>query len=142
MSEQEQKEPKIDQASVQFQVDPYFMVEGFQKLDDKYIDNRPPRIRFGRKYHQMPTDRKIAYLEKLAHTMNHAAGLACQDRNELGRLCELKENQLIALQNNTTQNTHTMQQQLIEMNEERAKTNETIAQLKARIRELENGNIG
>ena len=68
---------------------------GFEKLDPKLLPKQPPKINWGMLYKQKSDAEKIRYLEKLASAMNHAASLIQDERNELGRLCELTEAQLM-----------------------------------------------
>jgi hypothetical protein len=110
---------------------------GFERLDEKYITKRPPKINWGMIYKDMPDAEKISYLEKLASSMNHAAALVQDERNELGRLCELKEGQIATMEEAVRQNNVMLQQEVTRMNTQRQDYNEIIKGLNQRIKELE-----
>ena len=112
------------------------IVEGFAKLDDKFIEKRPPKIAWGEKYKQWSDAEKIEYLEKLAASMNHAAFLVQGERNELGKLCELKEKQLISMNAAVRQNNAMLQHEVTLMNEQRQGYNAEVSRLNRLIREL------
>ena len=109
---------------------------GFRKLDSKLIGLRPPIINWGMVYKGMPVDRKIAYLEKLSSSMNHAASLVQGERDELNRLCVLKEEQIQKLTVAMRQNSDMLQSEITKMNEQRQQFNEAIAVLNKTIKAL------
>ena len=109
---------------------------GFERLDPKLVERHPPKIKWGMLYQNSSDKEKIAYLEKLASSMNHAAHLIQEERNELGRLCELKEQQLIKLGEAVRANTAMLQQEVTRMNEQRQGYNAEVARLNAEIREM------
>lgn len=121
-----------------------FVAQGFRKLDDNLIERRPPKIKWGERYRRSSDKDKIQYLEKLAATMNQAAFLIQGERNELGRLCELKEEQIIKLKNAMDANNNMLQTEIMKINQERqsfseaaiAKNNE-IRELKKQLEELQ-----
>jgi uncharacterized coiled-coil DUF342 family protein len=110
---------------------------GFERLDPTLIERRPPKIQWGMIYKtRWSKDEKIAYLEKLAATMNQAAAKIQAERDELGRLCELKEQQLLKLAEAVRQNNAMLQQEITEMNAQRQDYNEDIARLNTELRAL------
>lgn len=112
---------------------------GFHRLDPELIVERPPKIQWGVLYRNSDADARLAYLEKLAAAMNHAAYLIQGERNQLGELCEKKEEQLVAMKVALDQNNTVLQQQITSMNEERQKYNAAIAKLNAKLRAFKNG---
>ena len=106
------------------------IAKGFHKLDDKLIVAKPPKILWGRIYEASSNEEKIEYLEKLASTMNHAASLIQDERNQLNKLCELKEQQIEKLKEAMDQNNGMLQSEVAKINEERQKFNESKAGLK------------
>ena len=115
------------------------MVEGFHKLDDSLLETRAPKISWLSGYKNLEAERKVRYLEKLAATMNHAAKLAQDQRNELTRLMVLKEKQLEVLAKQMEANNHMLQSEVTRMNEQRQEYHANVSDLNARIRELERG---
>jgi len=79
---------------------------------------------------------KIEYLEKLSNSMNHAAALIQKERDELGRLCSLKEGQIQKLTHAMTQNNAMLQQEVTLMNEERQGFNQHVAALNVLVKNL------
>lgn len=112
------------------------VVEGFERLDPKYVFKQAPKIKWGEQYLKWPSKRRIEYLEKLASSMNHAASILQDERNELNRLIILKEQQLTKLSESLRQNNDMIQQQIGAMNEERQSFNAAAANMKAEIRQL------
>lgn len=106
------------------------VAQGFQKLDDNLISRRPPKIAWGKIYQASSQDEKIEYLEKLANTMNHAASLIQDERNQLNKLCELKEQQIEKLKEAMDANSDMLQKEVAKINEERQKFNQSKAGLK------------
>jgi len=104
--------------------------KGFHKLDSKLISATPPKIKWGKIYQALDDKDKIAYLEKMASTMNHAAFLIQEERNELGELCQLKEEQLEKMSEAMVQNDTMLHGKITKMNEERRKFNESKSGLK------------
>ena len=114
---------------------------GFIKLDDQVVHRlHPPKIKWGKLYGEKTDEQKITYLEKLAASMNHAAGLIQSERNELGRICEKKEEQLIKMSEAMKQNNVMLQQEVTRMNSKQQDFNTVVARLNQKIRELERGN--
>ena len=116
--------------------------EGFHRLDEDLIERRPPKIQWGMIYKGYSDEQKVAYLEKLAAAMNHAAYLIQNERNQLGELCERKEAQLESMKKALEENNSMIQGQITEMNAERQHYNKSISDLKSRVRELERGDHG
>ena len=106
------------------------IAQGFHKLDDKLIVARPPKISWGMIYQGSSNEEKIEYLEKLASTMNHAASLIQDERNQLNKLCELKEQQIEKLKEAMDANNLMLQSEVTKINEERQKFNQSKAGLK------------
>ena len=118
------------------------LAQGFHKLDDKLLVVKAPKITWGRIYQSSSNEEKIDYLEKLASTMNHAASLIQDERNQLNKLCELKEQQIEKLKAAMDQNNGMLQSEVAKINEERQKFNESKAglkgqALKARLKSLQ-----
>ena len=103
----------------------------------KLISERPPKINWGKGYLNKPDSEKIKYLENFASSMNHAAYLIQGERDQLGKLCELKEKQLIGMNKSLTANNTMLQQEITKINEQRQGFNAEVARLNSRIRELE-----
>ena len=108
--------------------------KGFRKLDPKLIDHNPPNIKWGdifegvKREKNKSTDEKdyfwddkdrIEYLKKLARTMNHAASLIQDERNDLLKLLGLKEKQLEKMDKTLEANTEMVHSELEKINEER-----------------------
>jgi len=113
-----------------------FVGAGFKVLDDKLIEKRAPKIAWGKTYKSWPNDKKIDHLEKLAATMNHAAYLIQGERDELNRLCELKEGQINQMKHAIDQNNAMLQTEVTKMNEARQGYHEHIMSLTKEIKEL------
>jgi ABC-type transporter Mla subunit MlaD len=109
---------------------------GFRKLDDNLVERRAPTINWGKIYQEFTDSEKVDYLEKLAATMNHAAHLIQEERNQLNALMEKKEQQLEAMKKAIAQNNELLQKQITEMNEDRQSFNKRVAELNKEIREL------
>jgi chromosome segregation ATPase len=120
---------------------PDIISDGWSVIDEKYISRRPPKIAWGAGYKAMTDPEKIAYLEKLAYTMNHAASLVQDERNELNRLCEQKEKQLLQMSRNLQANNEMIQSEITKLNEQRQEYNSNIMALNRQLRELKNGNL-
>lgn len=118
-----------------------FIGDGFAKIGSKYITKNPPRIAWGQRYQDSSDAEKIRYLEKFARSMNHAADLVQCERNELNDLCEKKEAQLIQMNNMLGKNNEMLQAEVTRMNAQRQHFTEEMQKLKAKIRELESGDI-
>ena len=101
------------------------IAKGFHKLDDELLVAKAPKIAWGRIYQASSNEEKIEYLEKLAATMNHAASLIQDERNQLTKLCELKEQQIEKLKAAMDQNNVMLQSEVAKINEERQKFNES-----------------
>jgi len=106
------------------------IAKGFHKLDDKLLVVKPPKILWGGIYQASSNEEKIEYLEKLAATMNHAASLIQDERNQLNKLCELKEQQIEKLKEAMDANNNMLQSEVAKINEERQKFNASKAGLK------------
>ena len=110
---------------------------GFHRLDENLIEQRPPKIQWGRIYQGMTDDEKLQYCEKLACVMNHAAKLIQDERNTLGHMVEQKEHMLIEMKKALDENNSMIQEQMTKFNEDKQRYNKAIAELKAKVRELE-----
>jgi flagellar capping protein FliD len=113
-----------------------FIGAGFKRLDPSIVAANPPRINWGDIYKRWPDDQKVRHLEKLASTMNHAAALIQDERNQLNELLEAKEKQIASMKEAIDQNNEMVHGQVLQMNEERQKVNEAFAALKAENRAL------
>ncbi len=111
--------------------------EGWHKLDPDLLLDKAPKIAWGDRYKMWPDVKKIKYLEELASSMNHAAFLVQNERDELNVLCARKEKMLNTLSQNLEGNNGMIQQQITLLNEERQTWNKAAAEMKAKIRELE-----
>jgi len=107
---------------------------GFIRLDDKYISPRAPKIQWGELYQQKTDAQKIEYLEKLASSQNEAAAKIMAERDELNRLCMLKEAQLTTMTAQVRANNEMLQQQVTAMNQERQDYNEQLMQLSSELK--------
>lgn len=134
MNSPSRRKPRL--SDVKFDQDD-FVGAGFKRLEEGLVENQPPMIKWGMLYGKMSHREKIRYLERLASAMNNAAYKIQKERDELGRLAELKERQLEVGKKALEQNNDMVQQQLTKMNEERQHYNTEIARLRARVRELE-----
>ncbi len=114
---------------------------GFHKLDDNIIEKRPPKIKWGVIYRNMDDNEKIRYLENLASVMNHAAFIIQNERNQLGELCEKKEEQIKALNKRANDASLMLQHEITRMNEKTQGYHSDIAKLNQKIRDLESGNL-
>lgn len=115
-----------------------FISDGFKKLDPGVLVPKPPKIRWGEKYKSWDDVVKIQYLEKFAHSMNHAAYLMQLERDKFGKLCEVKEKQLIMLSRSSVVKDETLLQQITKMNEQKEVYNKEMSSLKKQVRDLEN----
>ncbi len=116
-----------------------FVGEGFERLDSEIVVKNAPKIAWGDKYKEKTDADKILYLQKLASTMNHAAFLIQNERNDLLKSLDQKERQLISIAANLEANNGMIQQQVTKMNAEKQEYFKTIAALNKTIREYENG---
>ena len=118
-----------------------FIGKGFHKLDSKIISKRPPKIRWSSEFLAAPLEKQNQYLMKLANTMNHAAALIQDERDQLTVLCAKKEALLMAQQAGVRQNSLMLQSEVTRMNTQRQGFHKEVARLNERIRELENVHI-
>lgn len=113
------------------------VVEGFKRLDNNILDKRPPKIVWMEGFEKKEDKVKIEYLKKLASTMNNAARLIQDERDELARLMALKEAQLEKLSEQLSMNNLMLQDQVTKMNEQRQGYITEVSRLSRKIRELE-----
>ena len=109
---------------------------GFQRLDPELLVRRPPKIQWGVLYKAFNDREKITYLQDLANSMNHAARLIQEERNDLLSKCDKKDGQLESMKSAMQQNMNMLQAEITRMNEDRRQTNKAIADLNKRVREL------
>lgn len=110
---------------------------GFERLDETVMENRPPRITWGRIYKEkMSSEQKIEYLERLASTMNHAAALLQKERNTLDSLCAKKEKQLMIMKKTVDQSGDMLLQQITRLNADRQNFVNEITKLRNELRAL------
>lgn len=114
-----------------------FIGDGWHRLDPDLTKGKPPKINWGERYKTWPNDKKIKYLEELAASMNHAAFLIQNERDELNTLCGQKEEMLNTLSQNLEGNNGMIQQQIMLLNEERQTWNKAAVEMKVNIRQLE-----
>ena len=114
-----------------------FVGAGFRRLDGRAIVQHPPMIKWGTGYQRMTLRERIRYLERVASAMNHAAATIQGERDELNRLIALKEKQVQAAKIALDQNNDMIEREITKMNAERQRYNAAIAELRARVRELE-----
>jgi hypothetical protein len=112
------------------------VAKGFHRLDSKLLTNNPPKIAWGSVYVAWTDGERLSYVEKLACTMNHAAMLIQNERNQLLELCEQKEAQLTSIKRSLDANNEMIQQQVTTMNADRQKYNAAIAKLNQVVRDL------
>lgn len=117
-----------------------YVAHGFYKLDDKYIENHPPKIVWGPSWQKRTPASQLAYTTKLAHTMNHAARMLQEERDKLGKLCEKKEAQLIVLGKQMAANNQMLQSEVTRMNEQRQQYHANIHRLNEEIKSLKDAN--
>ena len=117
-----------------------FIAQGFHQLDDRLIHKHAPKIVWGLGYQDKPDEAKVRYLEKLAATMNHAARLISDERDELVKLMVLKEQQLKIMTGQIRANNEMLQSEVMRMNKQKQQYHQNISALNARIKELEHGN--
>ena len=115
-----------------------FIGAGFHRVDHTDL-SRPPPIQWGDGYYAKTPEERISYLEKFCSSMNHAAHLIQGERDELGRLCELKEKQVIQAKAAMDQNLSMLHTTLKAHNAEKQKYNAVFVEQNRRIKELESG---
>lgn len=113
------------------------VVEGFERLDDNILDKRPPKIKWLHGFDNKEDSIKINYLKKLASTMNHAARLIQDERDELVRLMVLKEKQMEVMAAQVRRNDEVLMKQVTKMNEQRQGFIEEFTKQSKRVKELE-----
>jgi hypothetical protein len=109
---------------------------GLNKLDPKHVDLAPPRIKWGELYKNFNEAEKVEYLEKIASAMNHAAYQVQLERDELLKLCELKEKQIHQLGHDMRNNNGMIQSEIMKVNDERQAFNKHVAELNQQIKDL------
>jgi len=107
---------------------------GFVPIDKKYISARAPKVKWGEIYSRWPEDKKVEYLEKLAASQNEAAARIMAERDELNKLCALKEEQLTKMEKQVRVNNDMLQQQVTAMNQERQDYNAQLMQLSVELK--------
>jgi len=107
-----------------------FIAKGFKKLDKDKISLRPPKIKWGKQYGKFTSEKKIEYLEKLAATMNHAAWLIQNERNELLKKIDKKEEQLEKMKESMDMNIQMLHGEMEKINLERQKFNDASTKIK------------
>jgi hypothetical protein len=117
-----------------------YVAHGFHKLDDRVMDTHPPKIVWGASWKKRSIESKLQWLEKFAHTMNHAAKLLTVERDKLGKMCEVKEAQLIKMGKQVAANNQMLQSEVTKMNEWKQQYLANVKRLNAEIKGLKNGN--
>jgi hypothetical protein len=106
-------------------------LEGFYELEDHLVDRKPPRIKLLHGFYAKSPEAQADYLLKIASSMNQAAKLVSDERNELGRLIKLKEQQLEKLTAQMKSNSDMLQSEVMRMNEYKQDANDKYARLHA-----------
>lgn len=114
-----------------------YVSHGFHRIEKPKLLVNPPKIEWQPSWFERTDESKIAYLTKLANTMNHAAALLQAERDEFARLCELKEGQLQKQKDAVERNNEMLQQEVTHMNEQRQQYHKNIQRLNGRIRALQ-----
>ena len=115
------------------------LVEGFHRLDDNVVELNAPRLHESEVLRAKPVEARVRYWRRLAATMNHAAMLLQDQRNELSHHITQKEKQLEQMAAAVESNNQALQAEVTRMNEQRQSWNDEARRLNARIRELEGG---
>ena len=102
---------------------------------------KTPRIKWGRKYLEWSDVRKVVYLEKLASSLNWAAGQIEKERDELIRIAKGQEQQIVQLQERLAAQIELLQKRLLRFNEQKQGYIEENQELKSRLREFEHGDF-
>lgn len=76
-------------------------VDDLKTVDD-YLTEKAPQIQFGEDFEDWDSDKKIRYLKRLASTMNHAADMMQNERNELLAKVKVLKAQLASSEQNLT----------------------------------------
>lgn len=117
-----------------------FMVEGFHRLDDTIIELKAPRLVETTVFAAKSEGQKYLYYRKIAATMNHAAKLIQDERDELNKLMFLKEEQLVSMMSQMDANNQMLAAEVTKFNEQRQSYHREISRLNDKVRELERGN--
>lgn len=131
----------VDAAYEADNAQPDVVAEGFHKLEEGLVKEKPPTIRWGKRYLSWGQQRKIDYLEKFAASMNHAAFLIQGERDQLLEICKKQEKHIESLAKGLDENNAMIQGQITSMNAERQSFNKSAAAMKATIRELRHGTL-
>lgn len=110
---------------------------GFHKLDSSVISLKPQKIKWGKLYQAFTDKEKIEYLEKLACTMNHAAYLIQEERNNKLILVDKKDVLIESLKKNLDANNEMIQKQMTKQNEDKQKFNDAYKKLNDINKQLE-----
>lgn len=108
--------------------------EGFKKLE-RVNGRSAPDIAWGFEYQSWPVEKRLAYAENLASSMNHAADLLQQERNAALGTIEHKEKQIKALYERLARETEVFNRQFQDMNESRQSLLRKIVTLEGRVGE-------
>jgi putative cell wall-binding protein len=95
---------------------------------------RVPMIRFGTEFEAWEDKRKIEYLKKLASSMNEAARVMQDERNELALTVSSLQQQLLNLEKNLTQVKNIMIKNITDSNESKEQNLGQIMQLQSRVK--------
>lgn len=93
-----------------------------------------PDIRWGAEYQSWPVEQRLSYAEKLASSMNHAADVLQQERNELLVILRRKEEQLKHSSKQYLSQGETMHRELGAQDAEKQVLYLEIVRLKAQIK--------
>ena len=114
---------------------PDIMGKGFHKLDPKILTRKPPKITWSSQFRKLSAVKKAAYLEKLANTMNHAAALIQDERDNLNKILAMKEEQIRALVDNQAKSHEALNHEILRMNKERQQWQKASGALQQELRE-------
>lgn len=110
---------------------------GFAKLDDSLMSKRPPKIKWGLEFQAWSLEKQNIYLKKLSASMNHAADLVQTERNALLLKVDTQDAIIVSLQTQAKQAQDSMQNVLIQTNDERQSFNKKVVELQDKLRLLE-----
>ncbi len=101
------------------------------------MEQKPPKIKLLDGFHKRTSEDQYSYLLRLASTMNHAAKLMQDERDKMVKLVETKEQQLEKQKLAMQANNDMVQRIVTQVNDEKQKMFDTIAERNTKIRELE-----
>jgi predicted nucleic acid-binding Zn-ribbon protein len=115
------------------------VTKGFKRVP---VIERPPKVKWGKKFNQWDIRKQNDYLKRFAESMSHAADVIQKERNKLGKLADIKEDQLMQMQAMLDANNRMLQAEITKMNDYRQQAQQHAAKLEAQIRELKSDDSG